>query len=563
MKQILIERNVLAEMRDGIRLAADIYRPNDEGRYPVLLTRLPYSKKYGLHFLRPDILAEHGYVVIVQDVRGRFESEGEFVPYIAEVEDGYDTIKWAAELPYTDGQVGMFGLSYYGYTQMLAAVSGSKQLKVIAPVMAQNSMTDVFNDHDGALELGMWATWNLESILPDMLVRKYGNTDQLETRMADLLQDLDGIEESYSRKPYGEYQPIIRTGAMDYYERLLELQVGDEHWQKIDVKSVYQKVNVPGLHIAGWYDCFLDKTIANFQNGHERGLGDRLIIGPWTHANFVSYIGDRNFGVAASQFGEASMHSLHLDWFDHWLKGAPEKITSPIQYFTMGINQWKTAKNWPLENTYFTPLYFHSNGQANTKNGDGVASFQQPNEKSPVDQFIYDPEDPVPSHGGGTLHKGLHADGPQDQQQLEEREDILCYTTEPLKKELEVTGPIQVELYAQTDAANTDFTAKLVDIAPDGTAYNLADGIIRAAKQQQTPLKNKVYKYTIDLWATSNMFLKGHRIRVEISSSNYPRFDPNPNTGGSFINTTVSQKAHQQIYHDMAHPSHIILPIIK
>ncbi|WP_099221805.1 CocE/NonD family hydrolase [Listeria costaricensis] len=559
----MIERNVMAEMRDGVRLAADIYRPNDDGRYPVLLTRLPYSKKYGLHFLRPDVLAERGYVVIVQDVRGRFESEGEFVPYVAEVEDGYDTIEWAAGLPYSDGQVGMFGLSYYGYTQMLAAISGSEKLKVVAPVMAQNSMTDVFNDHDGALELGMWTTWNLESILPDMLLRRYRDTDQLETRMADLLQDLDGIEESYSRKPYGQYRPITRTGAMDYYDRLLGLHAEDEHWQKIDVKSVYQKVRVPGLHIAGWYDCFLDKTIANFQNGHERGLGDRLIIGPWTHANFVSYIGDRNFGVAASRFGEASMHELHLDWFDHWLKGAPEKIIPPIQYFVMGTNQWKTAKNWPLENTHFTPLYFHSNGQANTKNGDGTASFHQPDEKSPVDQFIYDPENPVPSYGGGTLHKGLHADGPQDQQQLEERADVLCYTTAPLKKELEVTGPIQVELYARTDAPNTDFTAKLVDVAPDGTAYNLTDGIIRAAKQQKAPLDNKVYKYTIDLWATSNVFLKGHQIRVEISSSNFPRFDPNPNTGGSFIDTTASRTARQQIYHDLAHPSHIILPIIK
>lgn len=257
------------------------------------------------------------------------------------------------------------------------------------------------------------------------------------------------------------------------------------------------------------------------------------------------------------------MHARHLEWFNHWLKEEPLPHTAPIQIFTMGINKWQSAKNWPLEDTNFTPLYFHSDGKANTRNGDGFADFKRPKMAEPSDVFAYDPENPVVSHGGGTLHKAIQADGPRDQRDLELREDILCYTTAPLTEELEVTGPVEAVLWAKTDAVNTDFTAKLIDVLPDGTAYNLTEGIIRASKQHGAKVQNGLHKYTINLWSTSNVFLKGHAIRVEISSSNFPRFDANPNTGASFIDTTESVIANQMIFHDAEHPSHILLPIIK
>lgn len=561
-QKIVIETDVKIKMRDGVKLSADIYRPAAEGKYPVLLTRLPYGKTYGLHFLRPQAFAENGYVVVVQDVRGRYGSEGEFVPYIAEVDDGYDTIEWLAVQDFSNGNVGMFGLSYYGFTQVLAAISGAPHLKTIAPIMAQNSMKDVFNDHDGALELGMWETWNLESILPDMMVRKYAGTPEYADKMNELVKDLSNIEKWYDYKPYLDWPPMKKADAMPYYTELLQLERDHKHWETIDASKNYEKIKVPGMHVAGWYDCFLDKTIANFQNGHRKGLGDRLIIGPWTHGNFVQMIGQRDFGMAANKWGEASRHDFHLEWFDYWLKGIePKTAAAPIEYFVMGSNEWKEAKNWPLENTHFTPLYFHSEGEANSKSGNGTASFAKPKAEVP-DSYTYDPENPVPSCGGGTLHKEQQPDGPHDQSVLEDREDILCYTTAPLREALEVTGPVQVQLWAKTDAVSTDFTAKLVDVAPDGTAYNLADGIIRSTKQH-TNVQGELLLYTIDLWSTSNKFLVGHQIRVEISSSNFPRFDPNPNTGKTFIDTVESVPAQQQIYHDADHPSHILLPIIK
>lgn len=341
---------------------------------------------------------------------------------------------------------------------------------------------------------------------------------------------------------------------MPYFSELLNYEPTHNHWQKIDAKSNYDKINVPGLHVAGWYDCFLDKTIANFQNGHHRGLGDKLIIGPWTHANFAQVIGDRDFGMAATKWGEANMHARHIEWFNHWLKKAPLPASSPVNYFVMGLNDWKTAENWPPQNANMTPLYF--------KNEKVSAEFTPPTTSSEA-KFSYDPENPVPSNGGGTLHKALHADGPRDQQQIELREDVLCYSTEALKEAIEVTGSIQVKLWAKSDAPNTDFTAKLVDVFPDGTAFNLADGIIRAAKQHGDNVQNNINEYTIDLWATSNLFQKGHQIRVEISSSNFPRFDPNPNTGDNFINSTESQIANQTIYHSPEFPSHILLPIVR
>lgn len=560
-KRIVLERNVAMKTRDGVTLMADIYRP-EEGKYPVLLTRLPYSKEYGLNFMRAEILAEAGYVVIVQDVRGRYSSAGKFVPYVAEANDGFDTIQWAANLPYASGVVGMFGLSYYGYTQMLAAISGAPELKAIAPVMAQNSMTDVFNDHNGALELGMWETWNLESMLPNLIVRE-GEISKHKERLQGILNDLDNINSWYDFKPYVEWPPIVKTGAMSYFSDLMKLPSEDAHWEKLTVRDNYEKVNVPGLHIAGWYDCFLDKTIANFENGHKRGLGDRLIIGPWTHANFTQYIGERDFSSAANKFSGPNMHKIHLEWFDHHLKGADMTEQEAVLYFAMGANEWRSAINWPLPNTRYTPFYFESEGSANTRNGDGRLSTRLPEGDGKPDFYTYNPENPIPSNGGGTLHKGLQVDGPKNQAALELREDILCYTSLPLEEEMEVTGPVSVELYAKTDAVNTDFTAKLVDVAPDGTAFNLADGIIRASSVYENGVAQNILKYTIDLWAVSNVFLKGHMIRVEISSSNFPRFDPNPNTGGSFIDTTASVPAHQTILHDAAHPSCIILPIIR
>jgi len=259
--------------------------------------------------------------------------------------------------------------------------------------------------------------------------------------------------------------------------------------------------------------------------------------------------------------------ALHIRWFDYWLKGENTGVAddAPVSVFVMGINEWRNEQEWPLARTQYTPFYLRGNGQANSRFGDGRLHPEKPLDESP-DQFTYNPENPVPTNGGGTLYDGIDIEGPRDQRNIEEREDILVYTSEPLEEALEVTGRITVHLWAKTDAKDTDFTAKLIDVAPDGTAYNLTDGIVRAQYRNghhpELNVQDEIIEYEIDVWSTSNVFLPGHQIRVEISSSNYPRFDVNLNTGKSVLHSDEMVKANQTIYHDETYPSHIVLPVI-
>lgn len=573
--QVILDKHVPCTVRDGTTLYADIYRPNREGSFPILLTRLPYSKDdpfYSHRYLDTNRLVQHGYVVIIQDVRGRFESEGEFQPFKHEAHDGYDTVEWAATLPYSSGKVGMFGLSYYGFTQLLAAREQPPHLKAIFPAMTLNDLRSNMIYQDGALKIASIKTWTLESIVPDLLKRKYKNTTIYKEKFNQWVTEMNHIYKSFSQTPYQKWETLEKLAVADYFCKHLSLSPNDREWEQTSITKQYQNMNIPAYHLAGWYDNFLKSTIENFQMMSEKtNQTQKLMIGPWTHGDFGPIAGERHFGIHASEDfldSKEDLTNLHIRWFDYWLKNKDTgvKQDAPVKIFVMGINEWRDEDEWPLARTNYVPFYFHSNGNANSRFGDGKLSTKVPIDE-PVDTFIHDPNDPIPTQGGQTLYHGVHTSGPRDQRYVEERDDVLVYTSAPLTEPLEVTGPIKVKLWAKSDAKDTDFTAKLIDVHPNQTAYNLTDGVIRAkyrnGKETEKELNGDIICYEIDLWATSNVFLPGHAIRVEIASSNHPRFDVNPNTGTTLKNTIQTQTATQTIYHNKEFPSHIVLPIVS
>ncbi|UOQ49876.1 CocE/NonD family hydrolase [Gracilibacillus caseinilyticus] len=569
MEQIIVDREVPCELRDGVKLYANIYRPSDEGTYPVLLCRLPYNKNlpdFSHRYVDPFRLAMSGYIVIIQDVRGRFASEGEFRPFAQEVEDGYDAVEWAAALPYSNGKVGMFGLSYYGFTQIYGTLEQPPSLKVIFPAMTGNITGDAFNQN-GVFQFAASETWILDSVAMDYLKRKQTAEQYTET-VKEIIHDLNHIEEWHDYKPVQEWPPVMKHPELrDLFEKYINNQLVDEVKNKS--YNHEQALNLPAFHLAGWYDNFLNQTILNYEDMSKLNDNQKLIIGPWAHGMFHADIGERSFGISSSGYaidGKEDITSLHIKWFDRWLKGKETTILDskdPVHIFTMGTNTWRSEPAWPIPETQYTPFYLHSDGEAHQTSGS--LSTEMPGEEK-VDTFVYDPHNPVPTNGGGVLFYNGRNAGPRDQSVIEQRDDVLVYTSEPLTDALEVTGWIKANIWASSDAPDTDFTVKLVDVAPDGTAYNLADGIVRAkwrnGSEEAAPLTGEIVEYELDLWATSNVFLPGHAIRIEVSSSNYPWYDVNPNTGETLMTTDKMVTADQVIYHDSEHPSSITLPVI-
>lgn len=570
-KEIIVERDVPGQMRDGITLYANIYRPKAEGNFPVMLTRLPYDKNlpnFSHRYIDPIRAALNGYIVIIQDVRGRFSSEGDFKPYLQEYEDGYDSVEWAAKLPYSNGKVGMFGMSYYAFTQLYAAMERPPSLVTIMPAMSGNLTRNGLFNRDGIHELAATETWILDSVAPDYLERK--QKDNVEETKKEIIQDLDNIDEWHKYKPVKEWPPIQKHPTLiPFFEEYFIDDFGEKLRDLTEEKKKKNgPIDYPAYHIAGWYDSHLAPTLWNYESMQSEKQNQRLLIGPWAHGVFDSDIGERAFGLESSGDsigGKDDFTALHIRWFNYWLKDDQSAVNKedPVKIFVMGENKWRTEKEWPIKRTKYTPFYLTSNGNANADKEAGILTEVKPNKKG-QDAYIHDPMHPVPSLGGGTLFfKGRNA-GPRDQREVEQRDDVAVYTSEPLIEPLEVTGWIKVKLWASSDAVDTDFTAKLVDVLPDGTAYNLADGIVRASEQHahEIPLNGKVIEYEIDLWATSNVFLQGHSIRLEIASSNFPRFEVNPGTGDTILETEENLKAKQMIYHGPDYPSRIILPVI-
>ena len=585
-QEIVVNFDVPTTMRDGTILRANVYRPAGEGKWPVLLTRLPYGKDLpgGTAFLDPAQVARRGYVVVVQDTRGRAASEGEWMPFFYEAQDGYDTVEWAAQLPASDGSVGMYGISYFGFTQWATAILQPPALKAMVPAQTWNDPFNGVSFRGGALELGVQGGWHLMMGLDILLRRHRGDPQALGRAISLLAKEIDTLgTQGYWTLPLREFGPLQRQEIAPFFFESFKSPLDVEHElaRPLAIYQQQERVTAPALNIAGWYDIFLQDTIANFNVLRHRGSTpearqSKLIIGPWSHGGFSNPIGELNFGfgsTAAFIDLQIDLVSMEVRWFDHWLKGRDTGMLNeaPIKLFVMGANAWRDEQEWPLARAANTRYYLHSLDRANSLHGNGYLTTDAPESSEPAsDHYEYDPANPVMTRGGALLLPPEYPAGPFDQRATEGRQDVLVYTSGELKEDLEVTGPVTVHLWAVSSASDTDFVARLVDVYPDGYAQNLTDGIIRARyrnfqKGERQPSliePGKAYEYEIDLWATSNVFKAGHRIRLDITSSNFPRWDRNPNTGGDFGADTETVVARQTILHDPEHASYVVLPVV-
>ncbi|HEY8188865.1 MAG TPA: CocE/NonD family hydrolase [Pyrinomonadaceae bacterium] len=556
--RVIIENGVHIKMRDGVSLVADVFRPASDSKFPVLLERTPYDRKGDAAMAQE--LAAHGYVVVLQDTRGRYDSGGEFYPFRDESQDGYDTVEWAAALKAADGQVGMLGGSYVGATQMLAAMARPPHLVAIFPYVTASEYYDGWTYQSGVLM--QWFTSSWTSLLAVDTLRRRANEDLRP-------------KEWVTKLPVDSY-PILTvppaSGMAPYFRDWIEHERSDSYWQRWRVSDHYRNMNVKGLHAAGWHDLFLKGSIKNYTGLHTEAVapevraGQRLLIGPWGHTptSPEGKVGDVVFGKAAV----FDVTATALKWFDYALKGTQNEYANatPVRIFIMGDNIWRDEHEFPLARTRYTKYYLRASKGANGPSGNGELGLTPPGAEQP-EQFDYDPMNPVPTIGGRLCCGLALPPGPYDQRPNESRRDVLIFSTPALERDLEVTGFVSVDLYASTSVRDTDFTALLADVDATGYARFLTDGVVRAryrnsTEQPEMILPGQVYKYTIDLWATSNAFKAGHRVRLYISSSNFPRFNRNLNTGEPLFGASRSLVARQTVYHDAKYSSVLTLPVI-
>ena len=582
--QVIRERNVMVTMRDGTRLATDVFRPDAPGRFPVLINRGPYGKDD--YVASPDhsvwFFPTHGYVVLSQDCRARFESEGDYYnPLFQEVQDGYDTVEWAARQPWSNGRVGTTGQSYLGATQYTLATNNPlpPQLQAMAPVSASSDFHQSWVYHTGgAMEWGWMVPYAIHK--GRNTLERLGRSDLL-AQMDDYVLEPGNFgrplkDEWFRHLPLKDWVGRLQETA-PYFREYFEQELDGPYWWQLNLLRNLEGIKIPLFHVSSWYDIFLEGALNAYRAITEQGGSEtarrnqKLLVGPWAHIRPYTRAtsvdtGDIDFGPEA----QIELHDHLRRWFDYWLKDIDTGIMDepPVYIFVMGggvtgNGRWRHENEWPLARTHYTRYYLHSDGSANTRSGDGTLSTVPPGAEPP-DRYVYDPADPAPTLRGNTL---MIPHGAADQRSTEDRSDVLVYTSDPLEHDLELTGPIKVQLFAASSAVDTDFTAKLVDVRPDGYAQNIQDGIIRAryrssARQPTFITPGQVYEYTIDLWATSQVFRAGHRLRVEISSSNFPRFDRNPNTGAPLGEDTRLETAQQTVQHRGDYPSHIVLPVI-
>lgn len=547
-----LRSNVRVPMRDGVELSTDLYLPDGPGPFPVVLSRTPYNNTLPWLVEKGRTLADAGYAVAIQDVRGRFDSDGRYEPFRFEGVDGFDTVEWLAAQPWSSGRVGMSGRSYSGWTQWTAATEGSPHLVAIVPRVMATDLHGGLTWRGGAFNLGVLLTWGLNT----------------SGRSMQELTPIDWVE-AFRTLPVEE-AAAEASQDLSFWRDWLAHPAKDGYWDAVDYEARHGEMAAPALIMGGWYDLYADDVFRQFAalraSASAAARRSQLIVGAWPHALSASTrTGSLDYG-ARSLF---DLEAAERRWFDRWLKEMPNgaENDAPIRLFVMGENAWRDEHEWPLARTDWQPWYLHSAGRANTLAGDGALSSEAPRAE-PADRFTYDPTVPVPTNGGcNCCSPELVPWGPYDQRDLEMRPDVLCYTSAPLERDVEVTGPIRIVLWAATDGSDTDWTGKLVDVWPSGRAINLCDGIIRARFREGTSAERlltagAVERYEIDLMVTGNRFLAGHRIRVEISSSNFPRFDRNPNTGAPIGTSRDVRVAGQTVLHDAEHPSHILLPVI-
>ena len=554
MQEIRIELDVPATMRDGTVLRANVYRPAGEGPFPVLLTRHPYGKEFGeAGYLDFKALVRAGYIVVSQDSRGRFSSDGEWLPWKYEREDGYDTVEWAASLPGSNGRVGMFGGSYLGSTQWSAAIAGAPHLVAIAPTTTWADPDNGLLFRGGATELGLNTCWGLMTAL-DQIPKAGLDPEEMAMRLTGTIRDYDAMAtQTYWQLPAGAQPALAATGQPDL--GLTRALADPATQEESRVSSRYDDIDVPSLGFAAWYDVFLQGDLDNYVAQRARGRTARIVIGPWHHESLVSpmlggQVGEVNFGLSALLPGGQPVSDIHREWYDHWLKDLPPTSAhqSGVLLFVMGINQWRAEAEWPPSRATDVALHL---------NQGSALTWEAPVIDEGESTYTYDPANPVITRGGNLVMATEFPAGPFDQRDTEARDDVLVFTTEALDADLEITGRVRATLLASTDGSSTDWVVRLCEVDEKGVSRNIVDGITRV---QTEP--GRVEEVDIDLWSTSIVIRAGHRLRAHVTSSNFPRWDRNLNTGEPVTEGSAMRVAQQRIYHDRSHPSRIILPIV-
>ncbi|MFC9665592.1 CocE/NonD family hydrolase [Nocardia sp. NPDC127606] len=572
----MYERDVSMPTRDGTILRANVWRPA-EGQAPTLVMRMCYDKDSSVGLgsgstsvPSPLSFVNAGYAVVVQDVRGSYASDGDFVPKVNELTDSEDLLTWLAQQDWYDGVVGAYGASYLGMTQWALALAHNPDLKAIAPTVGCSDWyTGLWYSPGGALSLSMMTQW---------IAFMYGNVEQRAIERGEkeddgsllafrtALLDLMALNES---TPLASH-PLLPAGR--WMDDWLNHPSFDEYWKAQDWSSRVEEVTVPVLATTGWFDLKIHGQVADFVRVRNQGSsvearnGSRLVIGPWDHHNWTGSYPDRYFGV----LGAADLVPSHIEFFDEHLKGiAPIEPVAPVRIFVMGIDQWRDEADWPLPDTQYVEYHLSSGGSANTRRGDGALQ-ATPSLTTASDTFRYDPRDPVPTAGGALLPSTPGLVGPVDQSAVDGRADVLCYTSAVLTEPVEVTGFVELKVFVSASTVDTDITAKLVDVAPDGLALNLCDGALRLRYRSDLSdpmlmIPGEIYEVTVSMSVTSNVFLPGHRIRLDISASNFPRYDRNSNTGGaiSFESLDDMIPSDVSIHHGGIRPSRLILPIVE
>ncbi|MCQ0003890.1 CocE/NonD family hydrolase [Actinomadura madurae] len=567
---LCIDANVAVPMRDGVTLATDLWRPAGDGPWPVLLARTPYGRTSTAHLGNPKLpdiraLVDSGYLAVVQDVRGTGESPGLMEPHRFDQSDTVDTLAWIAGQAWCDGNVGMWGASYMGFPQWQAATEAPPVLRAIAPAMTSADIYRAWYSPQGAVSQGTLFNWSARMAVAN-LSRPRGDGPPDPRDAATVRAALEDVDALYSMPVDGA---LLR--GLPWLGEMLANPDYDTYWKRLAALERTSAIVVPALNVTGWYDVFAREVVRSYTTMRRNGgsvparEGQRLIIGPWGHGDGadLGIFPDRSFGLAGS-VKAAAITQAHLRFFDRWLKGCAEADQGArVRVFVMGLDRWRDEDDWPLPDTRYEEYFLHSSGRANGSKGDGRLH-RRPAADDRNDSYSYDPLDPVPTVGGATLGFDGVA-GPADQTDVERRDDVLCYTGESLQEPLEVTGHVTLTVHVSSTAADTDVTGKLVDVFPDGRAIILCEGLwrmrYRDSLSRPRPLEpGQIVEATVDMGVTSNVFGPGHRIRLEVSSSNFPRYDRNTNGGDPAMSTT--RVALNRVFHGPAHPSRLTLPVI-
>jgi uncharacterized protein len=568
LPEVTLQRNVSCRMRDGVSLYADVYRPAGEGPFPVILMRLPYDKTQAetINYSHPSWYAQRGYMVVVQDVRGSWASEGVFTPFLSEAEDGYDSIEWAARLPGANGRVGMYGFSYAGATQLMPATLRPPSLLTICPALTASQYYEGWTYNQGALALAFTMSWAVS--LAEMEARR-AKDDEAMT----MLRAAFANSQAWNwYLPLTEFPPL--TGKYgSYFFDWLAHPTYDDYWRRWSIDEDYSRLTIPALHIAGWYDVFLTGSVKNFIGMRNESGSDvararqKLLVGPWTHMPWAPT------GLTSDLrgCGPGIVDDMQLRWFDQFLKGEETGVLdAPVSLFVMGAETWRDFPDWPPPGSEPVRWFFHSKGRANSRFGDGTLSLDAPGGE-PSDLFTADPMAPTTSIGGHSCCFNFVAPmGPADQREAEEYNSVLVYTSEPLVEPTELIGDVTVTLYAATSARDTDWTARLCEVHPDGRSINLQEGIVRARyrESQSEPSllePDRIYRYDIPLGPVGVRIAPGNRLRVTVSSSDFPQWDRNLNTGDHLFRQRPSAAvvATQTVLHNTEHASHLTVHTVR